>query len=60
MRFRLRMEREYETNEMERNKRKRALFRLFRSISFVSYSLFSTYNYFIPASVPFLKVKVLA
>jgi predicted Zn-dependent protease len=32
--------REYETNEMKRNKRMRALLRLFRFISFVSYSLF--------------------
>jgi DDE superfamily endonuclease len=33
-------EREYGTNERERNKRKRAPFRLFRSLSFVPYSLF--------------------
>jgi arylsulfatase A-like enzyme len=34
------MKREYETNGMGRNKRKVALIRLFRLISFVSYSLF--------------------
>jgi hypothetical protein len=34
------MKREYETNEIKRNKRKSGTIRLFRLISFVSYSLF--------------------
>jgi hypothetical protein len=37
------MKREHQTNEMERNKRIRALIRLFCSISFVSYSLFTLF-----------------